>query len=573
MKRSLSALEDREYDVVVVGGGIFGICAAWQAARRGLSVALIEQGDFCHATSANCFKIVHGGIRYLQHADWRRIRESSEERMSLLRVAPHLVQPLPILIPTYGHGRQGKELVCAGLAAYGLITFDRNRGIRDPARRIPLGHFLSRQECLAQLPGLKREGLTGAVVIYDGQMYSPSRLALSFLRSAVEDGAVAANYVEATGFVTSNGGRVCGIAARDVLAGGSLSIRGKTVLNAAGPWAERLLLRSMGVRLKPQGTYSRDAYFVVPRRFGEKYAIALQGATRDPDAILSRQNRHLFLVPWRDFTLVGVWHKVYQGEPEKVAVSDQELQGFIDEVNSAYPPIALKRDEVLMWGSGAVLFGENDPAAVHLSYGKRSRLIDHAAEHGTQGLVTLIGVRYTTARREAGRAIDLIEKKIGKVARRGAPPPTAIFGGEIDFFDEFMQRALERHSPRLGVEAARALVRNYGSRLGDVLKYTEENPAWSETLDGSSVTKGEVIHAVREEMAEKLEDVALRRTELGTGGHPGRAALVECARLMSCELGWTPGRQHREVEDMERFFLLHGAAGVLERTASRAAVR
>jgi glycerol-3-phosphate dehydrogenase len=573
VKRNLQRLTQKEYDLVVVGGGIFGICAAWHGALQGLSVALIERGDFCHATSANCFKIVHGGIRYLQHADWRRIRESSQERKSLLCIAPHLVHPLPIVIPTYGHGLQGKEVLCAGVAAYGLITLDRNRGIKDPGRRIPLGHLLSKEECLREFPGLEAEGLTGAVVIYDGQMYSPARLALSFLRSAVESGAVVVNYVDATGFIQSNGGHVRGVAARDVLTGERFKVSAKVVLNAAGPWAERLLARSVGLRLNPQGSYSRDAYFIVPRRLTGNSAIAVQGRTKDPDAILSRQNRHLFLVPWRNYTLVGVWHKVSEDAPEACIVSEEELQGFIDEINGAYPALALTRADVLIWGSGLVLFGYNEPGAVHLSYGKRSRLVDHFRDHGIQGLITLAGVRYTTARREAGKAVDLVAKKIGKAARCETPSLPPVFGGDIDSFSEFVQQGLERRPPGLAMEAARALLHNYGSRHREVLKYVNENPGWIETLGASTVTKAEVVHAVREEMAERLEDVVLRRTELGTAGYPGPAALTGCAQLMASELGWERSRLQNEVERLERFFSLHGGTGVHAATGEKVAMQ
>src|SRR5262245_13291078 len=148
VRRNVAALTEQEYDLVIVGGGAFGVCAAWDAALRGLSVALVERGDFCHATSANHFKMVHGGIRYLQHGDVLRLRESSNERRALLRIAPHLVQPLPIVIPTYGHGMQGKALLAAGLRLYDLLAYDRNRGLADPQRQIPQGRFLSRQECL-----------------------------------------------------------------------------------------------------------------------------------------------------------------------------------------------------------------------------------------------------------------------------------------------------------------------------------------------------------------------------------------------------------------------------------------
>jgi glycerol-3-phosphate dehydrogenase len=420
--------------------------------------------------------------------------------------------------------------------------------------------LISKENCLRQFPGLKAEGLTGAVVIYDGQMYSPSRLALSFLRSATEAGAMAVNYAEVTGFLQSKSGKVCGVTTKDVLTGESFEVPARIVLNSSGPWAERLLMRSMSLRLNPQSTYSRDAYFVVSRRLTGKSAIAVKGRTRDPDAILSRQNRHLFLVPWRNYTLVGVWHKVYKGPPETCAVSEEEIQEFIDEINAAYPALSLNRDDVLLRGAGLVLFGDNEPGAVHLSYGKRSRLVDHFREHGIQGLITLIGVRYTTARREASKAVDMVAAKLGKTARCEYPLSVGpIFGGDIDSFDEFMQQGLRRRPHGLGIDATRALLHNYGSRYGSVLKYADENPGWIETLGTSTVTRAEVVHAVREEMAERLEDVIVRRTELGTVGYPGREALTGCAQLMATELGWDPGRMHGEIQQVERFFSLHGA--------------
>jgi glycerol-3-phosphate dehydrogenase len=207
MKRNFSAFTTKEFDVLVVGGGIFGACAVWEAASRGLSVALIEKNDFGHASSANHLKMVHGGIRYIQHADIPRIRESCHERSALLRIAPHLVEPLPVIIPTYGHGMKGKEVLGAGMAIYDLVTIDRNRGIRDSARKIPRGAFLRPEEVQEILPGIERKGLTGAAVFHDGQIYNPPRLAISFIRSAVAAGAQVANYVELKKIVF-DGGRV-----------------------------------------------------------------------------------------------------------------------------------------------------------------------------------------------------------------------------------------------------------------------------------------------------------------------------------------------------------------------------
>jgi glycerol-3-phosphate dehydrogenase len=553
VRRSIAALAEEEYDLVIIGGGIFGICAAWDATLRGLSVAVVESGDFAHATSANCFKIVHGGIRYLQHADLVRIRASSRERNAFLRMAPHLVQRLPIVIPTYGHGMRGKEILRAALYLYGLLTFDRNRGIQDPHRQIPAGYLISRQEVLDLFPGLERVGLTGAAVVYDGHMYSPPRLALAFLRSAVEAGAQAANYVRAIGLLRSRD-RIYGIEAKDTLTGDQLKIHGKVVLNAAGPWAERLLRRQMGLRLTPEGTYSRDACFAVGRCFKAPYALAVQGKTRDPDALLSRKHRHLFLVPWRAYTLVGVWHVVYTGEPDEYTVTEEELQGFLDEINEAYPALGLTLDDVSMWNAGLVPFGENRPGAVDLSYGKRSRLIDHAKAHGIDGLMTLIGVRYTTARGEAARAIDLVFAKLGKIAPQSPSPATSIYGGQIEYFEEFLRRTIEQRPLGLSAEVMRALLHNHGSQYRDVLKYIDEDPGWAETVGASTVLTAEVVHAVREEMAQKLGDVVFRRTDLGTGGYPGAAALRKCAAVMARELGWDRDRIQKELAEVEAAF-------------------
>ena len=556
MRRAVSALADKTYDLVIIGGGIFGICAAWDATLRGLSVALVESGDFAHATSANCFKIVHGGIRYLQHGDVVRLRHSSQERNALLRMAPHLVQPLPIVIPTYGHGMTGKEILGAALTLYDLITFDRNRGIRDPMRHIPRGRIISRPEVLELFPDLKEDGLTGGAIIHDGQMYSPPRLALAFLRSAVVAGAEAVNYVKATGLLHSRD-RISGIEARDMLSGEQFKISAKVVLNAAGPWAEGFLQLQPRLGLPLKSTFSRDVFFAVPRRFHGSHALTLPARTSDPDALVSRQHRHLLLVPWRTYTLVGVWHVVYKGAPDEFTVTEEELRLYIDEINETYPALGLGLDDISMWNAGLILFGENTPGAVDLSFGKRSRLIDHAKDSGIEGLITLIGVRYTTARRDAARAIDVVFGKLKKRIPQSPTPAMPLYGGQIESFDEFLSQAVAQRPAPLSIEAMRPLLHSYGSQYREVLKYIGENSEWAETVGSSTVIKAQVVHAVREEMAQKLGDVVFRRTDLGTGEYPGAAALRMCATLMGQELGWDENRIRHELNEVEKVFPRH----------------
>jgi glycerol-3-phosphate dehydrogenase len=554
VKRDLSLLADYEFDLVVIGGGIFGACAAWDAAQRGLSVALIDRGDFCGATSANHLKMVHGGIRYLQHGDIYRLRRSSGERRAFLRIAPHLVRPLPVVIPTYGNGMKGKAVLRAGMAIYDLLTADRNWGITDPARRIPMGSSFGMEEVLRMFPGLPTRGLTGAAVFCDGQIHNPPRFVFAILQSAVQAGAQIANYVEATGFVR-RGEDIVALQARDVLNGSDFEIRARVVLNATGPFAERLLGRTLGTELTPRGVYSRDACFVMSRQLLDHgHALAIQGTTRDPDARLSRGARHLFVAPWRDYTLVGVWHVVWEKDPDSVVVSDEELNRFIAEVNGACPSLGITLDDVSQWNAGLVPFGQNIPGSKDLRYGHRSRLIDHAETDGIQNLITLIGVRFTTGRFEAQRAIDLVFRKLNSNPPACRTAVTPVFGGDIEQLDTYTRQAVREFEGDLPEAVIGKLVTNYGNQFRQVVRQISDNSSLRESIGLSSVIKAQIVHAVREEMAQNLADVVFRRTDLATGDYPGREALRECADLLAAEFGWTQSRIEQEIDGASKKF-------------------
>ncbi len=547
MQRDIAALAAREFDLIVIGGGIFGAATAWDAAERGLSVALLEQADFGHAASAHCFKMVHGGIRYLQHADLVRLRQSNLERRTLLRIAPHLVRPLPIFIPTYGHGREGKELLAAGLAVYDLLTLDRNRGLVDPARHIPPSRTLSRREALARFPDLACEDLSGGALFYDGQMRNPGRFVLAFVLSAAARGTQVANYTEVTSLLRS-GERVVGVGARDVLSGAEFEVRGRVVVNATGGWAPRQFARWSGRALEPAPVFSRDAYFVLRRPWPNECALAVAGATRDPDAFVSRSARHLFLVPWRGCTLVGVWHAVYEGDPAAACLREEDLRSFLEEINGAYPALGARFEDIASTHAGLVLFGDNQPGTVHLSYGKRSRFVDHAKSDGLDGLLTLIGVRFTTARLEAEKAVNCVFRKLARPVPPCRTAATPLFGGDIPVFADFLRGGREERPAAVTPEIWENLLEIYGSRYRDVLALCQQDAALSATLPGSAVLRAEVLHAARCEMAQTLSDVVLRRSELGAEGLPEPKALEVAADILAAELGWGEARRRREIE-------------------------
>src|SRR5262245_57176585 len=299
MHRDPQELARTEYDLLIVGGGAAGAASAREAGLRGLKTALIERDDFGSGASAHCFKVVHGGIRYIQHGDVRRLRASCHERSTFLRLAPHLVKPLPFVIPTYGIGRNSKWFLGAGMLGYDLLSADRNLNNSDPSRRIRWTRFFSRDDTLSMFPTVPSEGLTGAASFEDGQMHNPPRLVLAFAMAADQFGASVANYVEAESLLVRDR-RVYGVLARDRQTGERFEIRARVVLNAAGPWAEGLLRGVSNSVMRTPGTYSRDACFVINRRPTGPWALALQGQTKDADALLARGARHLFMVPWRD---------------------------------------------------------------------------------------------------------------------------------------------------------------------------------------------------------------------------------------------------------------------------------
>lgn len=553
MRRDLSTLAAGEFDLVVVGGGICGAAVAWDAAQRGLTVALLERGDFGGATSADSLKVVHGGIRYLQHLDVARVRESARERSALLRIAPHLVHPLPIVVPAYGHGLSGRGPLVAAFRLLSALTAGRNRGIADPERHIPPARLVSRRDALEWFPELDPRGLTGAGVFWDGQMYNPPRLVWAFVRSAARAGAVVANYCEVTS-VLRRGGRAIGAGVEDRLGGGRFEVRGRAVINATGPFTGPLLLRS-GLAPRRPVHFSRDMALVLHQPLVASRGLALQTRYRDPDALLSRGNRHLFLLPWRGRTLVGVNSVIWREDPDALRVTDEEVAGFLAEINEAAPHFRLTGEDVALVLSGLLPVARGELVGRDVSFGKRPVVIDHAAD-GCAGLLSAITNRYTVARGVAELAVGLACRSLGRT-----PPPcrtrtTPLHGGEIPSFSALV-REIAR-SAAVEPAVAERLAHDHGTGYAAVLRIAAEQPDWGSLVGSTPFLSAEVVHAARSEMACRLGDIVFRRTGLATAGHPGEDALERAASLAARELGWDPDRRSGELADV-RARLTRGA--------------
>ncbi len=534
MQRNLTAMAGRRYDVLVVGGGACGAFAALEAARRGLSVALIEGRDFCGATSANSLKVIHGGLRYLQQADVGRVLASARTRRRLMRVAPHLVQPLPCVLPTENRFMRSRLVMSAGLLANDLLAFNRNRGA-DGAHRVPPGRLLSRAELAAIVPGADRLGFTGGALWYDGLAHNTERLVISAVRAAVERGADAANYLAATGLLRA-GQRIAGVTARDRLGGAELEIRADFVINAAGPWAAEWPAGQSAGLTPPPGKLAMGMNFVLRRPLSERIAFALQTA---PTAGGGR--RMLFFVPWRAGTLAGTYYRDHTGPADALRVTEEDMELFLNDLQKACPAAGLRREDIAFVQAGLLpAHGSGTPGG-EPDLLAHAVFVDHARRDGVAGMLSLVNVKYTTAWNVAAQAAAIAVRRLGRGKRDGKLRDAALPGGDIADLDRFLADETD------GGPAARRLGLQYGTLRHEIVELGRRENLAAPLAAGSGVIGAEIVQAVRHEMAQTLCDAVYRRTDLGTAGAPPPEALAAGARLMGRELGWSLARVAQEL--------------------------
>jgi glycerol-3-phosphate dehydrogenase len=534
MKRDLDRLSRETFDLLVIGGGITGACIARDAALRGLSVALIEKNDFAHATSAHNSKLIHGGLRYLRNFELGLVRESLKERRIWQRTAPHLVSPLPFLIPVYGGGWKARATLAAGLSLYDLLSFDRG-WLDDPVQRLPGHRWLGAKEAVARAPRLDGPGLQGAFLYYDAQMYGPERIAFECVLDASLNGGVAANHLEAEGLLLRDN-TVEGASVRDTLSDASFDIRARLTILAGGPWADIFLARALGGVSQHKLIRSKGIHLVVP------------SMTHGDALTVAAQHGHFFVLPWRGHSILGTTDTAFNGSPDAVGVTEADIEQFIGYINAHLPAAKLSRQNVKHFYAGLrplVDDGGGDTYAAS----RRAELIDHRKDDNIEGLVSVIGGKYTTSRDLAEKTVNTAIGKLGVRARNCTTMHARLPGGHIDSVDAFLSQARTKHSNIAGIEH---LARLYGTRVEQVLAAAQ--PDLTAPLAGTGDIGAQVAFAVREEMALTLEDVVMRRTGLGQLGHPGENALRGAASIMAAELGWNEARKRAEIDMLGPIF-------------------
>ena len=515
------------FDIAIIGGGITGAGIARDAALRGLSVALIEKGDFASGASGRSSRLVHGGLRYLRHAEVGLVREALRERGILLRLAPHLVRPLPFILPVYRDSRHGLLALRVGLTGYDLLAGTRGMGRH---------RYLSREKLWHDEPCLLGRNLRGGFRYFDA-ITNDARLTLEVVLSAAAEGAVILNYAEAVGLEQA-GGRIVGVQYRDLPSGEQGVIRARAVVSAAGPWTDSVrALAGMGGLLRP----TKGIHVVVPRaRLAINAAVAVGAADRD-----------IFAIPAGQFTYVGTTDTDYPGDPGAVEADRDDVAYLLEAANAVFTTDLSPSDVVSTWAGVRPLVRE-DGAASHVSR-------DYEILEGPPGLYTICGGKLTTFRSMAERMVDLIaEREGGGLSGRPGPCRTArlpLPGGDIADFPRYQRVAATalREGWAIPEAAAERLIAAYGTGYTRVLALAANAPDLLRPLSpGSPVLAAEVVYAARHEMAMTVEDFLHRRCDLTLfSADGGLSAAGAVARLLAGEMGWSSEETRRQAAAYE----------------------
>jgi glycerol-3-phosphate dehydrogenase len=530
---SLGRLADEQFDVLVIGGGITGAGVALDAASRGLKTALVEKNDFASGTSSKSSKMIHGGLRYLQHREFRLVYENLAERQRLLNNAPHLVSPLPFLIPLFGRDGVVSKTVARSYST-ALWLYDLTGGLRIGARH----KRVNKDEALAHLPTLDTEHLVAGFLYFDARA-DDARLTLTVARTAaIEHGAVVANYIDVVRLTSDDNGATTGAVVRPGPADASseFDVRARVVVNATGVWAD-------DVRALDEGTHPHS---IRPAK-GVHVSVPADRLPCDIAAVIPvpKDKRSIFVVVWPDTDLVylGTTDTDYQGPLDNPACTPEDVDYLLEAANNVTTSRLTRDDVTGVWAGLRPLLAPPAKGG-HVSERTADLSRRHTVHTSDHGVVTVTGGKLTTYRKMAQDTVDAVVHQLGETPKT-RPCVT-----------KSLRLIGATSAPRDPVAAARPhahLLGRYGTESPAVLALAEGRPELLQpVMDGLPYTGAELLYAVREEMAQTLDDVLARRTRaVIQRAHPTIAAAHAAAALIAPDLGWT----EQEADDQATRFI------------------
>ena len=543
--RDFAQIQQTNYDVIVIGGGINGAGVARDAALRGLKTILVEKSDFASGSSSWSSRLIHGGLRYLEYFEFPLVRESLKEREVLLRTATHLVTPLQLTIPIYRDRSRPYWKIWAGMILYDIFSFDKT---------LPVHRMLPKAKFKQLFRSLDGDNLAGGSQYYDGQVTLAERLCLENIISAQNAGATVLNYVEVTELPIADA-RIKQVVCKDKLTGKSFTISGSAeavVVNTAGPWIDRVCELgskagkdvAIGDAKKNGGT--KGSHIVVDPFPGAPGTTFYVEAKSD--------GRPFFIIPWLGMYLIGTTDLAYKQDIENIKADNSEIDYLLQEVNSIIPTANLKRDDVKFTYSGVRPL-PNSEGKKPGSITRKHIIFDHKKE-GVNNLLSLIGGKLTTYRNVGEEVVDDIFKRT-KRSPKSCQTDALPLPGCILPSDPRIQRAISEYEATLPIEIIDHLFSSYGARALEVLELTKNNADLSQRLSEDTLDiKAQVVFAVEREFAQNIVDILRRRTTLATNGHYGLNLLPIVSQTLQQHCGWS-SEQCDLACDEYRFYMEH----------------
>ena len=540
MKRDVAQLGEQQFDLAVVGGGVHGATIAALAAATGLSTVLLEKEDFCGGTSANSLKILHGGLRYLQHMDLPRIRDSIISRRWMMKNFPELVEPLQCIMPTSGRALRSKAAMAAGLFINDIFSCIKNNGVL-PEKYLGSGRVVSRSSCAKIIKGLDTGNVSGGAIWYDALALNTERIVLELVFRLTELGGKAANYITVKHIAREGDSGVLYCADTD--SGHEITVRAGSIVNTSGPWCGQFGGLQKGTGPVCKG-WSRAINLIVKPELFSGYAVGLEGKSSfiDKDAVVQKGKRLFFFVPWRGNTMIGTVYTAHHDPQVPPTVTRKELEAMLDEINQIYPAGNLQYGDIVNYHMGlmpSVPTEDSGPFDVQLD--KKEVIIDHGVEDGLENVFTVKTVKYTTAFSVACQFLEcLVDKGILKNEK----------------WKKKVQSPFADSSLGADTTAIPARLRQrYGRQVKSVLPYLS-NVGDAQNCGGTAgaLDVGEIRYAVEQEMALHLDDALLRRTDIATASLPSNTILEDAADTMMEVCGWSKERRALELERMKKHF-------------------
>jgi glycerol-3-phosphate dehydrogenase len=540
----LDALSRTTVDVAIVGAGINGAAIAREAALRGLSVLVVDKADVCSGTSAWSSRLIHGGLRYLEHGELRLVHESLHDREQLLHIAPHLVRPVPFVVPLYPHNHKPAWMFRLGMVAYDALSARKS---------VPRHRRLGRKAVAVELPSLNRDGLSGALRYYDGQVVFAERLVLETLLSAIDAGAVALTYATVTEVLTEAGGAT-GLRVHDQLTGRDVTVSARTVVNAAGPWVDSV---NEGMSLPRQIGGTKGTHLVVDPFPGAPDVCVYYEARSD--------NRPILVIPWNGRYLIGTTDDHFDGDLDTTAGTEAEIDYLLAETNILLPRARLTREAIHYTYAGIRPLPYR-PGAKPGSIPRSHLILTHDT---VANLVTVVGGKLTPHLSLGTEVVDKLASLLG----RTLPPSTAAHrplpgapSGNTDWAAEEARLRTELQATGWPDELTERLLAVYGVRCRELLALTAGTPELGRVVGTgrTAVLAAEVDVAVRQEGAAHLADILHRRTMVGFEPGNGREIEREVAEIAAPLLGWSADDVEREVAAHERYVEERLLGGVKE---------